>query len=255
MSPDAEELPGTASLQNLLRELDAETTPDGEEHPCSYLDGRIRASQFLTLPWIPGEHNHTFMERGFRRMGHLFYRMRCPDCSECIPIRIPVADFKPSRSQRRVRRRNQDVTVDVVPAQRPISDEAFALYERYLDYQHPDTEQPRDRESVERLFYEHATDSMEVSYRVHGRLMGVSLLDVCPRSWSSVYFFFEPDFARRSPGVFSVLVEIGVCRRMGVQHYYLGNWIAGCPAMAYKANYRPCEVLIGGVWRPLFDPL
>jgi arginine-tRNA-protein transferase len=80
-------------------------------------------------------------------------------------------------------------------------------------------------------------------------------LDVCPGPWSSVCFFFEPEFARRSSGVFSVLIAIGVCRRMGGQHYYLDNWIAGCPAMAYKANYRPCEVRVGGAWRPLADSL
>jgi len=243
--------PGREKLLALLRVLDSESGADTDESPCSYLEGRMHAQQSLKVPRIPGAHAGEFMAHGFRRLGHVFYRMRCPECSECIPLRVPVAGFAPSRSQRRVRRRNRDVTVDHAPAIRPVRDEVFDLYHRYLAYQHPGTIQFRDRESMEACFYEEGTDTLEISYRVAGRLMGVSIVDICDWSWSSVYHFFEPDLARRSPGVFSVLAEIEMCRRIGVPHYYLGYWIAGCPAMAYKADYRPCEILVGGAWREL----
>jgi len=251
MNEGEPDYPGREKLLALLRVIDSETGPDTEEIPCSYLAGRMHAQQSLTLPKIPGEHAGEFTAHGYRRFGHRFYRMRCPDCSACVPIRIPVAGFTPTKSQRRVRRKNRDVTVDVALVTRPVSDEAFAVYERYLEYQHSHTEEPQDREFMERFLYEDATDSIEISYRVDGRLMGVSIVDICDRSWSSVYHFFEPDFACRSPGVYSVLAEIEVCRRRCVPYYYLGYWIAGCPAMAYKANYRPCEVLVGGVWQEL----
>jgi arginine-tRNA-protein transferase len=32
-------------------------------------------------------------------------------------------------------------------------------------------------------------------------------------------------------------------RRHGLIYQYLGYWIAECPSMAYKSNYRPHEVL------------
>jgi len=251
MNEGEPDYPGREKLLALLRVLDSESGPDTDERPCSYLEGRMYAQQSLTLPRIPRAHAGEFMAHGFRRFGHVFYRMRCPECSECIPLRVPVAGFTPSRSQRHVRRRNRDVTVDYAPAIRPVRDEVFDLYQRYLAYQHPGTSQFRDRESMEACFYEESTDTLEISYRVDGRLMGVSIVDICERSWSSVYHSFEPDFARRSPGVFSVLAEIEMCQRIGVPYYYLGYWIAGCPAMTYKANYRPCEVLMGGVWQEL----
>ncbi len=151
----------------------------------------------------------------------------------------------------RMQRSNRDVTMDAAPVGGPVRDEVLAVYQRYLAYQHSESLQERGRETLEAFLYKDCVDTMEVSYRVGGRLMGVSLLDVCDRSWSSVYHFFAPEFARRSPGVFSVLAEIETCKRIGVPFYYLGYWIAGCPAMAYKANYRPCEVLIGNVWQEL----
>ncbi len=240
---------GDADGHPLFRAIDDGSLPEEPERPCAYLPGRVAREQAFAAERLPGGLYHDLMDRGFRRAGHVFYRMRCPACRACVPIRVPVVPFTPTRSQRRVMRRNRDVTLQMAPALRPARDEVLDVYGRYLAFQHPSTRQGESRESMEAFLYEDCVDTIEVSYRVDGRLMGVSVLDVCERSWSSVYHFFEPDFARRSPGVFSVMAEIEICRRLGVPHYYLGYWIAECPAMAYKADYRPCEILENGAWR------
>ena len=76
------------------------------------------------------------------------------------------------------------------------------------------------------------------------------ICDVCPESLSSVYFYFDPAEARRGLGTFGAVYEIEFARARGIGHYYLGYWVAGCQAMDYKANFRPCEILHpDGVWR------
>ncbi len=92
---------------------------------------------------------------------------------------------------------------------------------------------------------------MEICYRdAAGSLLGVGICDVCAESLSSVYFYFDPDEARRSLGTFSAMWEIEWARRNSIPHYYLGYWVKACGAMEYKANFKPFELLgTDGVWR------
>ena len=51
------------------------------------------------------------MDQNFRRSGDLFYRPECDGCAACIAIRVPVAEFAPSRAQRRALHKSADVRV------------------------------------------------------------------------------------------------------------------------------------------------
>ena len=97
---------------------------------------------------------------------------------------------------------------------------------------------------------------MEISYRdPAGKLLGVGICDVCSDSLSAVYFYFDPDEARRSLGTFSAIWEIEWAKHTGIPYYYLGYWVSGCGAMEYKASFRPCEMLgTDGIWRENTDP-
>lgn len=216
-------------------------------HPCNYLPGR----QATDEAWISGHTRpaayHELMNRGFRRSGHILYRPVCEGCNACVPLRVPVAEFEPSRSQRRVLRRNTDVILAVnVPRLTP---EKHDLYVRYLRAQHPGSEQGQDEENLREFLYSTCTDTLEFEFRDRaGRLLGVTIADMCEHSLSSVYHYFEPEEARRSVGVYSVLREIQWCRESGIPHYYLGFWVRGCRAMEYKADYQPHELLHNGRW-------
>src|SRR5438477_622465 len=75
---------------------------------------------------MPPSVYHRFMDAGFRRSGKLLYQPVCGACRACVPIRVPVATFRPSKSQRRCRRRNEDLEVTVAG---PVAtDEKFQLY-------------------------------------------------------------------------------------------------------------------------------
>ncbi len=78
---------------------------------------------------------------------------------------------------------------------------------------------------------------------VEENLMAVGFLDLGATSMSSVYFAYDPEFADKSPGTLGVLLEIHMARQSGLQYYYLGYWVEKCPAMSYKANFRPYELL------------
>jgi arginine-tRNA-protein transferase len=216
------------------------------EHPCQYLPGRVARERAFRAGRVPPADYQQLMDRGMRRSGDFFYAPDCAACRACVPIRIPVADFMPSKSQRRVMRRNQDITLAVGPLE--CSRESFELYQRYLAAQHPESAATTTYDSFREWLYVSAVDTLVLRYLLGDQTVAISIIDVCPETLSSVCHFFDPTHAARSLGVHSVLAEIDLARRLGLRWYYLGYWIAGAPTMAYKANYRPHELLVDGRW-------
>jgi len=219
----------------------------GPEHPCPYLPDRMAVMQYaLAADTLPRVYRRLMDER-FRRSGDVVYRPACAACAACVPIRIPVGLFQPSRSQRRVLARNRDVGVEVGPLLP--DDEHYDLYARYQLAIH-DGQMLGSRVDFEHFAGRSPIDSFELRYRVGARLLGVSVVDAFADALSSVYFYYDPDEARRSLGVFSGLCEIEESRRRGLAYWYLGYHVSGCRKMEYKAQFRPHELLDGeGRWR------
>lgn len=217
-------------------------------HACPYLPGQTAENEFLLARHLDAAAYQSLMDQRFRRSGHLIYRPVCKDCRECVPLRVPVERFAPSRSQRRVLRRNVDVHLEIG---RPRCDEEKQrIFAAYLADQH-DQAEPADREELEAFLYQSPTDTLEMVYRVQERIVAVGMVDRCPASLSSVYFFFDPAERRRSLGVLGALCEIGQCAKWGLPYWYVGYYVKDCRQMNYKAAYRPFELLgEDGVWRP-----
>lgn len=218
-------------------------------HACSYLEGREAVTVFAHPASAPDRATFTALSRhGFRRSGPHVYRPQCPDCNACIPVRVPVQEFQPRRSQRRAWRANGDVQVSAVaPA---LTAEQYALYARYVKTRHAGggMDAPTPGQYLEFLtspwsettFYE---------FRTPAGLLAVGVVDGLDDGLSAVYTFFDPDAADRSPGVLVVLWEIQEARRLGLDWLYLGYWVRESPKMRYKADYRPLEFLHEGIWR------
>jgi len=225
-----------------------------ELEPCPYLDGR-RAR--LPLRWQFEDLSPTEVDRaldqGDRRVGRMLYRTACPDCQACEPLRIPVDRFVPTRGQRRVARRNQDVRVELGPAE--FSAERLALYNRHkFERGLAQRESPMTRSGYEGWFLRSCMRIREMRYLVGDRLVGVGILDVGERDSSSVYFFFDPDESRRSLGTWSTMVEIEWLRRRGGRYHYLGLYVADCRHLAYKGLFHPHERRVDGRWRAIEGP-
>jgi arginine-tRNA-protein transferase len=218
-------------------------------HDCSYLPGRKSISRAFMVGDMPGEIYHRFMDAGFRRSGKLLYQPICRGCRACQPIRVPVARFAPSKSQRRCRRKNEDVVVSL--GEPKATDEKYALYLRFLAGRFGRRTGDETGESFSSFLYESPVETLEFTYRDSGgRLLAAGICDVCRESLSSVYFYYDPAEARRGLGTFGALTELETADALGIPYYYLGYWVAGCDTMAYKSSFRPYELLCSdGVWR------
>ena len=221
----------------------------GDEHPCPYLPLRNSRNQFTFAQRIDPRVYQQMMDVGFRRSGLVVYRPICTACQECIPIRVPVEQFKPSRSQNRALKKNRDVRVSIAPPE--YSSAKWDVYARYLQYQHDGTmsDDPLD---LQQFLYSSVTDTLEMTYTLAGRIIAVGIVDITDRALSSVYFFFDPEEHKRSLGVFGALIEIEECRRRGLPYWYVGYYIRDCDRMNYKAGYRPAELLgSDGNWKAI----
>ena len=222
-----------------------------EEDACAYLPGR-RARQPLRAPvrMLTGAEFDARMEAGDRRAGPLLYTQACPACAACEPIRLDVRAFAPSRSQRRAHARAAAaVTVQIGPIE--VDDARVALYRahergRRLDH---DGRPPIDTTGYESAFAMSCVEGFELRYTVAGQLAGVAITDRGARTLSAVYTFWDPTHAALSLGTFSILSQIALARRWGLDWLYLGLAIRDNHSMAYKLAFMPHERRIGGTWR------
>lgn len=230
----------SVSLQVVDGVLRSGVIPLGDEHPCPYLPGRTARNRVFTADEVPAEIYHALMDRGFRRSGRLFYQPNCEGCRECRAIRVIAAEFRPSKSQRRIQRINHDIRVR---RGRPVlTQQKWRLYQRYLGARH-DGAMCDDYESLQQFLYTSPVDTVEFRYYLQDALVGVSIADCSAQALSSVYMYFDPDCSRRSLGMFSVLWEIEHCRRQGLPYYYLGFYIKDCRTMTYKSRFAPHQLL------------
>jgi leucyl-tRNA---protein transferase len=217
-------------------------------HGCSYLSGRQARTLFLDpRETITPETYQLLTEQGFRRSGGHLYRPHCRTCQACVPARIPVELFSAKRNQKRALQRNADLKVQVHRA--TYARRFFDLYERYISGRHADGDMfPPSVDQFRSFLLSQWSESLFVCGYLGDTLMTVAVTDQQPRALSAIYTFFEPDAQRRSLGVWSVLQQIALARRLGLSHLYLGYWIRDAEKMRYKVDYRPVELFLQGRW-------
>lgn len=233
-----------------LEDLKLFTTP---EHPCSYLHEQ-QATTLFADPKTPLNNDlyGQLTQVGFRRSGDHVYRPHCKQCNACIPTRIPVDVFTPSRQQKRVWANNKDVFVNKVNGQ--ASTEHYELYEKYVSTRHRDGDMypPSEQQFHSFLFSSwSATQCYEFRRSLDNHLLAVAVLDQIEIGLSAVYTFFDPAEEKRSLGVYALLWEVELAKSLGLLHLYLGYWVKACKKMSYKGNYRPLEVFVNDQWRLL----
>jgi arginyl-tRNA--protein-N-Asp/Glu arginylyltransferase len=220
--------------------------------PCPYLDGRTERKIVTELTGPEAEALHDRLSRaGFRRSHNIAYSPVCPGCQACIPIRIVVGAFEPDRTQRKLARINADLTAREVPAR--ATAEQFALFQRYQQDRHGDG----DMASMGFYDYRAMVEDTPITTCLvefrdgQDRLVGACLTDWLSDGLSAVYSFYDAGLAKRSLGTHSILWMVERARQAGLPYAYLGYWVPQSRKMAYKARFRPSEVLVAGAWRPV----
>lgn len=220
-------------------------------HPCSYLDEQQATTLFLdpNQP-LDAALYAELSELGFRRSGSHLYRPHCQNCAACIPARIPVESFRPNRGQRKVLKRNKDLTVQAL---RPhFSEEYYLLYARYIEERHADGDMyPPSREQFLTFLVRELPFTYFYEFRLQGTLLAVAVCDLLPNGLSAMYTFYDPapEYETRSLGKLAVLWQITQARQLNMPAVYLGYWIKNCRKMSYKSQYRPLELLLEQHWQ------
>ena len=205
------------------------------------------------------ELNDALSRIGFRRSQSVAYRPSCAGCSACLSVRVLSHQFEPNATQRKLLRRHADLEVT---ACRPwATDEQYQLLRGYLASRHPGGGMAgMDEMDYADMVEQSPVNSVIVEYHepgrggVPGRLIGCCLTDRQADGLSMIYSFFATDEdARPALGNFIILDHIARTREAGLPYVYLGYWVKGSPRMAYKARYRPMEMLGPRGWTLLSD--
>lgn len=220
-------------------------------HDCSYLADR----QAITLFADPSAEldNHIYSKLsqfGFRRSGKHIYRPSCPTCSACIPVRIPVNEFRPKRSHKRIWNMNRDIEVNMLGAE--YRQDQHDLYNRYIQARHPEggMNDPDPDKYMEFLTSEWSVTRF-LEFRLQGQLLAVAVIDQLEDGFSAVYTFFDPEQTKRSLGTLGILWSIEFTREVKLEWLYLGYWIEECPKMSYKSRFQPLQQFVQGQWEYL----
>src|SRR3954447_11360764 len=107
--------------------------------PCPYVPGRAERKLIVELAGrgAPGFYD-ALSRAGFRRSHRFAYRPACRACTACVPVRIAVAGFAPTRSIRRVRNAHAGLAATLLAPRATI--EQFRLFMAYQHSRHWDSE-------------------------------------------------------------------------------------------------------------------
>lgn len=220
--------------------------------PCPYLPDRMERKVVTDLTGPEADALHDRLSRaGFRRSHTIAYAPVCNGCNACVPIRIPVNRFQPSRTQRRILKANSSLEGFEVPAH--ATSEQYALFRTYQNARHAEGDMATMNFGEYRTMVEDTPiETFMVEFRTQEHeLLATSLVDALEDGLSAVYSFFDPSLASRSLGSFAVMWLIEHARMRGLPYLYLGYWIAQSRKMSYKSGFRPAEILKNGQWRDL----
>jgi leucyl-tRNA---protein transferase len=223
--------------------------------PCPYIEGKTERKVFteLTGPHA-SELNEALGRIGFRRSQNVAYRPSCVDCKACVSVRIRTKEFEPNATQRKILRRNADLSVR---ACRPwATAEQFDLLQLYLKQRHPTGGMAgMDDIDYSDMVEQTTVHTHVVEYREPprfgqpGRLIGACITDQQSDGLSMVYSYYDAEAENRAGlGNYIIMDHIMRAREADLPFVYLGYWVEEAPRMQYKMRYRPLDRLGPDGW-------
>ncbi len=227
-------------MNHLLKECALDDT-------CSYLENRHQTMHYKIIEESSTDNCSRLIERGWRRFGNMFFRPVCRECTACESLKIDVKNYRFSKSERRVIRKNADLRTII---QRPSMTQAhldlFTLYHDYkADHRGWETQTINARNYYMSFVHGYNDYGYEVLYFDKETLIGVDLIDILPNGISSIYFYYHPDYSERSLGRYSLYKQIVMAQENNLDWIYLGYYVQGCQSLEYKNQYDPLFLLEG----------
>ncbi len=186
-----------------------------------------------------------FLAAGYRRNGNYLYNVQCENCRACVPIRLRPEELQLSRSQKRARAANKDI--DIVLDKIKVDYDRNRVCNNFLSARFPNKNSTA-RAYYSEFFLNEITDTYEIQYLLQGKLVGVSIIDLGLDWMNAVYFYFDPDYEKRSLGTFNILTMADICVRRKISYLYLGYTIKEVAAMNYKEKFLPHQLLKDDEW-------
>lgn len=224
--------------------------------PCPYVPGQVERKLFTRLTHDTStniEINGMLTRAGFRRSHDIAYRPACAACNACVPVRVPVRLFQPSKSLKRVTAHNRDLRLEITNAE--MTPELYHQFIAYQQVRHADGDMAHMTEQdFADMLQDGAVDTRLYSLRdASGRLMATAIADPVSDGLSAVYSFYAPGQPKRSLGTQLILCLIEEMQRERLPYVYLGYWIKASRKMAYKARFQPLQALTAQGWDWLED--
>ncbi|NQV48001.1 MAG: arginyltransferase [Rhodospirillaceae bacterium] len=221
--------------------------------PCPYFPDRVETRVVTELIGRNAESLHYSLTlAGFRRSHTITYAPTCPECDACRSVRVCVNGFAPSRSQRRVQKRNNEITAEITPA--IANEEQYAIFSSYQASRHGDGDMAKmEYGDYQALVEETEVETKLVEFRrADGTLIACCLVDRMSGGLSAVYSYYDVGVdPRLSIGTYIILWLIERAKSEGLDYVYLGFWIENCVKMDYKSGFRPLQVFTPDGWREL----
>ncbi|MDD5716530.1 MAG: arginyltransferase [Sulfuricurvum sp.] len=232
--------------------------------PCSYISGNDQTIHYKVIQECTKSQCETLILRGWRRFGSMYFRPICSECRACESLKIDVENYRFSKSERRILRKNDHLTT--VIRHPTLTREHLALFEHYHQYKHHtrhwDAPKADPKNYYASFVQGHGDFGFEVLYFDHDKLIAVDLIDILDEGISALYCYYDPDYNAQSLGRYTLLQQIEFARRLGLKWIYLGYYVEGCQSLEYKAGYSPSRELIGRpeedeipIWRAINEPL
>ncbi len=215
---------------------------------CPYIEGQTEQRIAVDISNDPQCHDG-LATAGFRRVENWVYRPACPQCNACVPWRVDVAGFTPSRNMARIIKKNNDLTRQV--ASPTPSDDHYRLFKNYVTSRHYDGQMAQmDRGDFVSMISNSPIETALISYHdAESKLVGAVLADFQSDGLSAVYSFFDPGLIVRSLGTYMVLDLLNIAKESALRWLYLGYFVKGSRKMDYKARFEPAEIFKDGQWQ------
>ena len=222
--------------------------PDAET-PCPYIKGRMFTAENFLIPAPRADQLDYLLAFGFRHFGAYFFRPVCGSCKRCIPLRVRMSGYSPSRSSKRIVSKNKHFRITLgMPTP---SKDTYAIYRK-----HQVRFERKGSDSYERYvesFFSATFGNTQISVFDDTKIVSVLHLDITGTVVSAVYCYFDTEYVRESLGTYTILRGLELSRNLGIHWFYLGYMVEENSHMSYKIRYRPNEILTAGGWMPYLE--